>query len=405
MQRLFQVNLFGGTKLGLKNCEQLQSLLNFPDRTYATIHVSGTNGKGSVTTKIAFALQAAGYKVGLYTSPHIACFRERIRINGNMIPEHAVEELLTKLFTLIEKEAIPATFFEITTFLAFLYFAQEKIDVAVLETGLGGRMDATNVVMPLLSIITSISLDHTEILGTTLEAIAKEKAGIIKPGVAVILGPEVPLQPIKAIAQGSPYLQLTKRTANFEEENQLIAKAALDNLSAHFKLTEAAILQGLETRPPCRFEIFSGPCPIILDVAHNPDGLLHLFQAVKQRYGNAPLRILFGLSKNKDMPTCLKILKEHGQAFHLVEAPNGRGISASELENELCLLGVEAQKIWMHPSILQGMRVAIDEANANKEVIIVCGSFFIMGEVRQALGLQEPQDSWDMNERASKEKM
>ncbi len=148
IQKLFNLHLFGGVKLGLQNTQRLQQLLDFPDHSFSTIHVAGTNGKGSVSTKIASAFEHAGYRVGLYTSPHISSFRERIRVNSNMISEEAVQNLLLFLFKIIETEQIPATFFELTTFLAFLYFAQEKVEVAVLETGLGGRLDATNVVYP-----------------------------------------------------------------------------------------------------------------------------------------------------------------------------------------------------------------------------------------------------------------
>ena len=177
IQHLLTVNLEAGIKLGLQNVERLQEILHYPDRSFTSIHVAGTNGKGSVCIKVARALEKAGYRTGLYTSPHISSFRERIRINGKMITEEAVESILPPLFKVIEEAGIPATFFEITTFLAFLYFAREKVDFAVLETGLGGRLDATNIVSPCLSVITSISLDHTEILGGSCEEIAHEKGG------------------------------------------------------------------------------------------------------------------------------------------------------------------------------------------------------------------------------------
>jgi dihydrofolate synthase / folylpolyglutamate synthase len=399
--KLFNVNLFGGMKLGLQNVQRLQQLFQFPDRSFQVIHVAGTNGKGSVATKIALAFKHAGYRAGLYTSPHISCFRERIRINGTMIPEEAVESLLSILFEVVEIEQIPATFFELTTVLAFLYFAREQVDIAVLETGLGGRLDATNVVLPCLSIITSISLDHTDVLGNTREAIACEKGGIIKKNTPVIIGPHVPLELIQAIAMQhqSPCMQVQHTSPLFEEENRHIASAALESLANRFSLSPHAIEKGLGGKQPCRFEIFDGSPPILLDVAHNPDGLQHLFQMVKHYYAAQPLRILFGLSKNKDLKGCLKIIGEHGNGFHLVEAYNGRGASTNDLYKHLCDLGIEAKQVTTHESIGAALCQAQQEAYRRKEILVVCGSFFIMSEIRRTLGCNEPRDVNDLNER------
>ena len=196
INRLFAINLHGGMKLGLKNMETLNAMLGTPTQHFKCIHVAGTNGKGSVVYKIAKSLEKEGLRVGLYTSPHISSFRERIQINGQLIDESSVVAGLSRIFEEIDKSKIPATFFEITTALALKYFADQKVDYVVLETGLGGRLDATNIVTPVLSIITSISLEHTEYLGSTLEAIAKEKGGIIKPYVPIFIGPRVP-QPLR----------------------------------------------------------------------------------------------------------------------------------------------------------------------------------------------------------------
>lgn len=401
IQKLFRVNLFGGMKLGLQNCLRLQQLLHYPDRSYHSIHVAGTNGKGSVATKIARGLQHAGLKVGLYTSPHLSCFRERIRINGEMISEQEVEVILPSLFHLTSQEKIPATFFELVTFLALQYFANKKVDVAVLEAGLGGRLDATNIVYPLLSVITSISLDHTEILGPTIEAIAKEKAGIIKTRIPVVIGPRVPLSIIEEVASSlqSSCIQMTQTVSNFEQENRLLAKMALQQLSCHFPLSPESILDGLEGGQPCRFERFSTPCPVILDVAHNPDGLSSLFQVIKQQFPSSPLRVLFGISKNKDILKCLAILKSYGKEFHLVEATNGRGVPIQHLRQSLSCLGIDASKLHIHETIYASMRSAIQKSNEQGEVLVVCGSFFIMSPIREALGLQEPRDEVDMNEK------
>jgi dihydrofolate synthase/folylpolyglutamate synthase len=401
IQRLFNVNLFGGVKLGLQNMQRLQQLLQYPDRSFHSVHVAGTNGKGSVSTKIATAFQLAGYKVGLFTSPHISSFRERIRVNGHMISEEAVETLLDFLFKIVETEQLPATFFEITTCLAFLYFAQEQVDIAVLETGLGGRLDATNVVHPCLSVITSISLDHTEVLGATREAIALEKAGIIKEKVPVIIGPHVPLAPIQAIAsqKQSPWIQVKQTSPLFEEENRLIARTALNYLSSRFHLSPQAIEQGLEGKQPCRFEILPSTPPVILDVAHNPDGLQHLFQMIQHHYPGRSLRLLFGLSKSKDVKGCLQLITQYGTHFHLVEAANGRGIPVGNLYRALQEFSIEASYLFAHESIAMGVKQAQQEALKHEQILVICGSFFIMAQARQALGFVEPYDVIDLNER------
>lgn len=403
IQRLFNLNTFGGIKLGLQNVLKLQQLLNHPDHHFHSIHVAGTNGKGSVTTKIAYAFEQAGYRVGLYTSPHLSCFRERIRINGQMISEKDVEILLSFLFELVDQAQIPTTFFELTTCLAFLHFAQEKVDIAVLETGLGGRLDATNVVTPCLSVITSISLDHTEILGNTTEEIAKEKGGIIKEKVPVMIGPHVPLDPIQEIAKekGSPCIQVKQTSLIFEEQNRLIACQALNYLASDFKLSSYSIEKGLEGKQACRFEIIQGSPLIILDVAHNPDGLRHLFQSIKYYYPKTPLRLLFGLSKNKDIPNCLRLIANEGQCFHLVEATNGRGTSIHVLYSHLQTLSIDRSRLFIHESISNGVKIAQEEACQQKQILVICGSFFIMGEARQALGFNEPQDCIHLNEYAS----
>jgi len=401
LQQLLNINLFNGIKLGLNNVQRLQQLLHFPDHTFQTIHVAGTNGKGSVSTKIAHTFKQAGYRVGLYTSPHISSFRERIQINGTLISEEAVESLLPSLFQLVETEKIPATFFELTTFLAFLYFVQEKVEIAVIETGLGGRLDATNIVQPCLSIITSISLDHVEILGSTLESIAREKGGIIKEKIPIIIGPHVPLEIIQSIAEekASPCIQVQSDSALFEIQNRQIARAALHYLAPSFPRIFQFIEKGLEAKQPCRFEIIPGPLPIILDVAHNPDGIQHLFQMVDHYYPKKPLRLVFGLSKNKDLKSCLKLIASRGQFFHLVKASNGRGASISDLHEQLSLLGIPSSQILSHDSIHAGVCLAKERALQQGEILVICGSFFIMSQVRQAFGIEEPCDAMDLNER------
>ncbi len=393
IDKLFKVNLFSGMKLGLKNMLRLNEILNFPDHQIKTIHVAGSNGKGSVSTKIAKGLEESGLKIGLYTSPHISSFRERIKINGEMISESEVETILNKLFEITKENQIPCTFFELTTILAFIYFAKSKVDIAVIETGLGGRLDATNIITPILSVITSISLDHTETLGNTIEEITLEKAGIIKPHIPVVIGPKVPFEIVQAVAlkNKSSITQIQGNFINFEEENNAIAKSALKLLS----VSDLSIAKSLLAKLDCRMEIikFQGKT-IILDVAHNPDGLTHLIAAVREKYPNNPLRLIFGLSENKDISSCLEIIKANGAYFHLVSARNGRGLPVSELKKKF----PDQNNVYAHESVRQAIDEAILQSNPH-EIILICGTFFIMSDARAALLINEPCDDIDMNER------
>lgn len=406
LDKLLKVNLFGGMKLGLHNPEKLNALLNFPDRKFQSIHIAGTNGKGSVSTKIAKGLERAGYRVGLYTSPHISCFRERIKINGEMISEEVSAKILNRLFDIAEKEGLHPTFFEYATLLAFQYFGEEKVDIAVLETGLGGRLDATNIVVPKLSVITSISLEHTEILGSTIEKIAEEKAGIIKPSVPVVIGPRANNKIINQIAkERESHLEIVQGNfKTFDEENSAIARKALELLN----IPREAIFKGITALPACRMEILEVNSKkenqiistrVILDVAHNPDGLFRLFESLRHKYPLENFRILFGLSKTKDIDGCLAILAKNGSHFHLVEASNGRGLSAKDLAVSMEKLGIPSQRFSINGGIKESVRIALEEASKKQEMLIICGTFFIMGEVRHALEINEPCDSFDMNEK------
>jgi dihydrofolate synthase/folylpolyglutamate synthase len=231
VRRLYQVNVWQPVKLGLRNIEALDKLMESPLASKPIVHVAGTNGKGSVAWKIARSLREAGYKDGLFVSPHVSSFRERIEIGGIPISEADVATKLPWLFDMCEKENIPATFFELTTALAFEHF--KSADVVVLEVGLGGRLDATNIITPALSVITSIGLDHTHILGSTVEEIALEKAGIMKTGIPVVVGPRVPrvVLALKAAEVGSPFHEATTLAGidpssealdDYDEENTMV---------------------------------------------------------------------------------------------------------------------------------------------------------------------------------------
>lgn len=394
IKKLYEINNNGGMKLGLHNMTRLNNLLGNPLKEFSSVHIAGSNGKGSVTTKIAKGLEIDHKKVGLYTSPHICTYRERIRVNGEMIPEKSVEKILNKIFTLIEQQYVFPTFFEITTMLAFLYFAEQQIDIAVLETGIGGRLDATNIVEPIITVITSISLEHTDLLGNTLEEIAYEKAGIIKPGIPLVIGPRAPFLEQVAIEKKCPFKRVTGFFADFDEENRAIAKAALEYLET----SREAVVYGLDAVPPCRFEIVPHhSIPIILDVGHNPDGLEQLFLAIRQKFDQR-IRVVFGLSKTKNISACLDILIKNCQAFHPVEAPNGRGASKQLLSDQLLEKGISTNNIFLEEDLQKTIQDALSLAIKNKEILLVCGTFFIMCEVREALGIEEERDTIEMNE-------
>lgn len=368
-----------GLKLGLNNILEALRTLNNPEMKFRSIHVAGTNGKGSVSTKIATTLQLAGYKVGLFTSPHISTYRERIQINGVYITEEEVVEFLQRNLKL--------TFFETTTALAFYHFAMKKVDYAVIETGIGGRLDATNCIIPELSIITSIALDHTEILGSTLEAIAIEKAGIIKAKVPVLLGPKVDLLLILPIAtqKNSPIMQAKGTFNTFDEENSAIAKVALNYLQIDKDLIE----KGCKARPPCRIETVISPLyhsPVILDVAHNPDGIRALFQSLDFIKPN----VIVGLSASKDILECLKVLTQNASYLYLVKANHPRAAPPEVLKEHL--------KVLNFPNYKCCASIA-DALSLSQGPVVICGTFFIMDEAREALGLSYPRDPLNFNER------
>jgi len=409
LQKLYTVNVSTGIKLGLNNMFRLNQLFDYPSNSFQSIHITGTNGKGSVATKIANGLQLSNKKTGLYTSPHLSTFRERIRLNGEMISKIEICHTLERILYRTEKEKIPATFFDITTLLSFLYFSNQKVDVAVIETGLGGRLDSTNIISsPLLTIITSVSLDHTNFLGSSLKQIAQEKAGIIKPGVPVIIGPRVPFDIIQKIAEEkkSPIIQVKEKFVDFEEENQALAKIALKTLDIQDDVIEKAVL----VRPPCRFEILKkeeieirlgkeyGVSALILDVAHNEDGLEKLFQRVKSHFPNNKIRVVFALSKEKDKEKCVKIVTKYGNGFHLIEGSNGRNLNPETLGSLFLSTGVNKTKVNLHDSHEEAIKSALSKARVYNEIVVVCGSFFIMASIRRILNFHEDFDHIDMNE-------
>lgn len=397
LDHLYKIDRKGNAKYDLSKMQHLSALLSRPETHFSSVHIAGSNGKGSVSTKIAKALEFSGLKVGLYTSPHIATYRERIRINRSMISEEEAAKHLQKIFDLLQREDIEASFFEITTLAAFCYFAEQKVDYAVIEAGIGGRLDATNIILPKVCAITSISLEHTAILGNTLEEITREKAGIVKLRVPVVIGPSVPIESVASVAEinDASCIPVKGNFVTFDEENGAVAAECLKVL----RISEDAISQGCALRPACRLEKItpigsSGEQPeaIILDVAHNPDGFYRLFRALRFEYPTASFRILYGLSENKDLSASVGVLKTFATDFHLVAARSHRSIPVEKLYEELIEQGVCPNRLYLAATIEENLEEALRQAARNREVLVVCGSFFIMAPVRAYLGLNDPCD-------------
>lgn len=404
-------------KKDLTNTIALCSHLGNPQNKFRTIHVAGTNGKGSVSHMLAAILQTAGYKTGLYTSPHLHDFRERIKTGGKEVTEDYVISFTEKMKPLIE--SIQPSFFEITVAMAFDYFAQEEIDIAIIETGLGGRLDSTNIITPELSVITNIGYDHMNLLGDTLPAIAGEKAGIIKRGVPVVIGETLPeTKPVfeqTAIEKQSPIffaelfctveqakqangmLQVTLSRNNKTEEyscdlpgyyqaknirtvlcavEQLQQQGfAISNEQVHEGLSHAAQLTGLHGRWE---KIHSHP-DIILDVAHNEDGIRQL-ETVWKENSDRNIHIIMGMVKDKEIDNVLSLLPAHA-TYYFTQAHIPRALDREDLKKLAAAKG-------LHGLAYEDVNAAIKAAKENAgvdDLILVIGSVFLVGEVDDVL--------------------
>jgi dihydrofolate synthase/folylpolyglutamate synthase len=403
-------------KEDLDNTIALCEALDNPQHKFKSIHIAGTNGKGSTSHMLAAMLQKAGYKTGLYTSPHIRDFGERIRINGEMIDETFVVNFVENTQQLAHD--IQPSFFELTVAMAFDYFAKEKVDIAVIETGLGGRLDSTNVITPLLSVITNIGMDHVHLLGNTLEKIAGEKAGIIKQGVPVVIGEYLPeTRPVfeaKATAMQAPihfaeelyeithlkeagksgYNVSDKTNGHTEQfELDLHGLYQLKNLRTvlaaekilhdtgfpisgtdeKYALANVKKLTGLRGR----WDILEGSPVVIQDVGHNEDGIRMIVQQLSQDYPGAKLHFVLGFVKDKDVTHVLDLFPKDA-AYYFTNAHIPRALSAKELQEM-------AESKSLKGNAFDDVNEAIAAAKKNagaKDVIMICGSFFIIAEVK-----------------------
>lgn len=403
-----------GIKLGLERIEYLLYKLENPHKKFKSIHIAGTNGKGSVCAFVSSILKESGLKAGMYTSPHLIKYEERFKINGEDISEKDFCFYIEKIKKVIDhypNDMEKPTEFEILTALAFLYFADEKTDIAVIETGLGGRLDSTNVINPLVTAITNVDFDHIKILGETIEDIAKEKAGIIKANIPCVTAAdgkalEVILRkckemvaPIRLITKKNPS-HLTTRSpqlsapssqlknfiplsGNHQLINAQIAIGIIEELNKiDFKITDKQIKNGLsKTRWPARFQKISNNPAIIIDGAHNPAGTQALLETLDEFYPNKKIIFVLGILSYKDYAGMIKIFIKKSKIF-FVGKPN------NPLACDPNLICKEVHKSNIEYSIAKTIPEAILEAknNASKEdIICIAGSLYTAGEALKYL--------------------
>jgi len=404
-------------KKDLHNTIEFCNAIGNPQTTFKSIHVAGTNGKGSTSHMLAAILQEAGYKTGLYTSPHLTDFRERIKVNGEMVNEEFVVEFTERTKSISDE--IQPSFFELTVAMAFDFFAREKVDIAIIETGLGGRLDSTNIITPILSVITNIGYDHMNILGNTLEQIAYEKAGIIKPCIPVVIGEHLPetkkIFGDKALHENAPlhfaqeeysisnivastytlqcdvtsvkngdtekftldlngvYQTKNLRTVICAEAILLEQGFNISNAAEKHALANVKKLTGLHGR----WEVIADEPAIVLDVAHNEDGIKQILEQlflVRKKY--TTLHIITGMVKDKDIDKVLAILPQEA-IYYFTNAHIPRALPAHELEQKASSYGLNGE---IFDNVNNALSAARNRAAAT-DLIIVCGSVFLVGEV------------------------
>lgn len=400
-------------KEGLSTTHALDEHFGHPHRGYATIHIAGTNGKGSCAHTIAAILQARGLRVGLYTSPHLKDFRERIRVNGEMMPEEAVIDFVEHERAFFEP--LHPSFFELTTALAFKYFAEAKVDVAVIEVGLGGRLDCTNIITPMLSVITNISLDHTTFLGETLAEIAGEKAGIIKPSVPVVIGEALPeTRPVfekEANKKGAPIIfaedcpeviQSTvtdkdyglriyetrsfgelvgELTGECQTKNTNTILTALQQLIPRFDLREEDIREGFRhvaslTGLRGRWQVVERQPLTVIDTGHNPGGWIYLgHQLTEAAERHHRLHIVFGMAADKDVDSVLSLLPNNAE-YYWTQASVRRAMPSETLQNLAARHGLNGKP---YPDVRTAY-LAARAASQPDDFIFVGGSCFVVAD-------------------------
>lgn len=402
-------------KKDITNTVLLCNAAGDPQNKIRTVHVAGTNGKGSVSHMLAAIFQRSGYKTGLYTSPHLKDFRERIKIDGEFIPEDFIVSFVEKMKSISEE--ISPSFFELTAVMALQYFAEQKVDIAIIETGLGGRLDSTNVITPELSIITNIGYDHMNILGDTLEKIAFEKAGIIKPNVPVIIGESIPETKsiflekarscnakivfaedkyniinsnLKVDALEAEVFETTNEQKErytldlngvYQQKNLLTVLTAVEELNkAGFNLEKENIKQALAsvknlTGLHGRWDVIHQQPMIALDVAHNEDGIRQLLHQVSL-CNYKKLHIVFGIVKDKNADKILSLLPKD-VTYYFTRSQIPRALPEDELLEKAKTYNLKGEK---YTEVNEALQAAIKSAD-KEDLVIVCGSVFVVGEV------------------------
>jgi dihydrofolate synthase/folylpolyglutamate synthase len=385
-------------KSDLSNTIAICESLGNPQHKFKSVHIAGTNGKGSVSSTLASIFAVSGYKTGLFTSPHLKDFRERIRINGNMIPESAVVHFLEKYIATLPH--LKPSFFELTCCMAFEYFAQEEVDIAILETGMGGRLDSTNVVTPELSIITSISLDHQQFLGDTISKIAAEKGGIIKPGIPVVISENEAEAAAVLITQSlSANAPVTEVTAGdiglqtdlggiYQQENMRTVRKAVEVLRAlGWSLPENSVVRGArnvikKTGLRGRWEMLSEQPKIIADVGHNEEGVKMVVEMLAdQKYDR--LHIVWGMVGDKDSAAILSLLPADA-IYYWCKPDIPRGKEVDTLKKEGQTFGLEGKS---YTTVSEALAAAMEQATP-ADLIFTGGSVFVVGEILASIEVQ-----------------
>lgn len=384
---------------GLENTEYLMDYLGHPERGLRCIHVAGTNGKGSTSSMLASVLMEAGYRTGLYTSPHLGDFRERMRVDGEMIPKEFVAGFVRRHMDFFTAHSF--SFFEMTTAMAFCWFRACGVDVAVIETGLGGRLDSTNVVMPDLSVITNIALDHTAILGDTRVQIAGEKAGIIKPGVPVLIGENDPeIEPVfraKAAREGAP-LYFTDHGIRLEDYpcplegdyqrfNIAAVVAACGILRESWKLDPQTVRRGIarvvdNTHLQGRWQVLSRRPLVVCDTGHNVNGIGEIVRQISHTPKDR-LFMVFGMVNDKDVDGVLALLPKEAQ-YCFAQASVQRALDSRELARRAARFSLRGEA---YPDCESAFRAAQQQAGP-QDMIFVGGSTFVVADVLEALSKQ-----------------
>ena len=389
---MFQRQGKAAFKKDLTNTIKFSTYLGSPEKQFKSIHVAGTNGKGSTSHMLASVFQEAGYKVGLYTSPHLKDFRERIKINGQVISENEVVAFIAKNKTFLEEHSL--SFFEMTVGMAFDYFAKEKVDIAIVEVGLGGRLDSTNIIQPELSIITNIGLDHTQFLGTTLVEVASEKAGIIKQNTPVVIGElqeEIFQVFQKKASDNNAEIFIASKNSNVEYQSDLKGGYQVHNIktvvqainvlqSKGYNISEENLVEGLNnvvknTGFLGRWQQLSTSPRAFCDTGHNKEGLLYVLkQLEKQTYNQ--LHFVFGVVNDKDLTTILDLFPKKAM-YYFCKPDLPRGLDPFLLSEQCKSYGLEGK---VYNSVKEAYSTALSVAS-NDDFVFVGGSTFVVAEV------------------------